>query len=74
VNYQWALAKKKEESKEHRFWSTKSVLTFLGGLLSHEPPIDPAGVALVGFLIPDEQDDTLRFEVAWIKGLPPVGK
>jgi NADH dehydrogenase [ubiquinone] 1 alpha subcomplex assembly factor 1 len=46
------------------------VPTFRGRVLSGEPPLDPAKVTSVGFLIADKQDGPFRLEVAWIKTVP----
>jgi monofunctional biosynthetic peptidoglycan transglycosylase len=46
--------------------------TFWGRLLSSEPPLDPARVRSVGFLIADKQDGLFRLEIAWVKAVRTV--
>ena len=50
------------------------VPTFRGRVLSSEPPLDPARVTSVGFLIADKQDGPFQLEVAWIKVALPAGQ
>ena len=38
------------------------------------PPLNPAKVAVVGFLISDQQEGAFKLEVAWIKASAPAGK
>ena len=43
-------------------------------VLTNAPPLDPAGIVSVGFLISDKQEGPFKLEVAWIKASPIVGK
>jgi len=72
--YQIVFATKKGEWEEHRLPMKDMVPTFRGRVLSDEPPLDPARVASVGFLISDKQDGPFRLELAWIKASGPAGK
>lgn len=68
--YQAAFLTKKGECSEHRLLMRDFVPTFRGRVLSGEPPLDPARVASVGFLIADQQAGPFRLEILWIKALP----
>ncbi len=50
------------------------VPTFRGRVLSGQPPLDPAKVTSVGFLISDKQAGPFQLEVAWIKMTPRAGR
>jgi monofunctional biosynthetic peptidoglycan transglycosylase len=50
------------------------VPTFRGRVLSGEPPLDPARVTSVGFLVSDKQEGPFKLEVAWIRATPRAGK
>ena len=65
--YQTVFTTKKGEWEEHRLPLAQFVPTFRGRVLSGEPPLDPAKVASVGFLISDKQEGPFQLEVAWIK-------
>ena len=65
--YQTAFTTKKGEWEEHRLPLKQFVPTFRGRVLSGEPPLDPAKVTSVGFLISDKQEGPFQLEVAWIK-------
>ncbi len=67
--YQIVFPTKKGEWEEHRLPMKDFVPTFRGSVLSGEPPLDPAKVTSVGFLISDKQAGAFRLEVAWIKTL-----
>jgi hypothetical protein len=64
--YQIAFSTKSGEWEEHRLPMKKFVPTFRGRVLSSEPPLDPARVTSVGFLIADQQDGPFRLEIAWV--------
>lgn len=49
------------------------VPTFRGRALIGEPPLNPAKVSSVGFLISDHQEGPFKLEVAWIKAAPGSG-
>ena len=64
--YQASFTTKKGEWEEHRLPLAQFVPTFRGRVLSGEPPLDPAKVTSVGFLISDKQEGPFQLEVAWI--------
>lgn len=72
--YQCAFTTKKGEWGEHRLPVSEFVPTFRGRVLTGEPPLDPARVTSVGFLISDRQAGSFRLEVAWIKASAPAGR
>ena len=65
--YQASFTTKKGEWEEHRLPLAQFVPTFRGRVLSGEPPLDPAKVTSVGFMISDKQEGPFQLEVAWIK-------
>ncbi len=65
--YQLAFATKKGKWEELRLPVRDFVPTFRGRALSSEPPLDPARVTSLGFLISDKQDGPFRLEIAWIR-------
>ena len=65
--YQCSLTTKPGEWTEHRLPLKQFVPTFRGRVLSGEPPLDPAKVTSVGFLISDKQAGPFRLEIDWIK-------
>jgi len=67
--YQSVFTTKKGEWQEHRLPLKQFVPAFRGRVLSGEPPLDPAKVRSVGFLISDKQAGAFRLEVAWIKAV-----
>jgi len=71
--YQIVFTTKKGEWEEHRLPMKDMVPTFRGRVLSDEPPLDPAKVASVGFLISDKQDGRFQLELAWIKASARAG-
>jgi monofunctional biosynthetic peptidoglycan transglycosylase len=72
--YQCAFTTKQGEWREHRLPVREFVPTFRGRVLAGEPPLDPAKVTSVGFLISDRQAGPFRLEVAWIKASAPAGR
>jgi len=50
------------------------VASLRGRVLTDVPPLNPAKVSSVGFLISDQQAGPFRLEVAWIKVSPAAGK
>lgn len=72
--YQSVFPTKKGEWEEHRLPMKNFVPTFRGRVLSSEPPLEPARVTSVGFLIADKQDGPFQLEVAWIKVSPSSGQ
>jgi monofunctional biosynthetic peptidoglycan transglycosylase len=72
--YQFSFPTKPGEWEELRLPMKDFVPTFRGRVLSGEPPLDPAKITSVGFLISDRQAGPFRLEVAWIKvTLQPAG-
>ncbi len=67
--YQIVFSTRKGEWEEHRLPMRDFVPTFRGRVLSGEPPLDPAKVTSVGFLISDKQAGPFQLEVTWIKAL-----
>jgi monofunctional biosynthetic peptidoglycan transglycosylase len=65
--YQTSFTTKPGEWIEHRLPLKQFVPTFRGRVLSDEPPLDPAKVTSVGFLISDKQAGPFRLEIDWIK-------
>lgn len=72
--YQIVFPTKKGEWEEHRLPMKDFVPTFRGRVLSGEPPLDPAKVTSVGFLISDKQAGTFRLKVAWIRASARPGR
>jgi monofunctional biosynthetic peptidoglycan transglycosylase len=72
--YQASFPTKPGEWAELRLPMKDFVPTFRGRVLSGEPPLDPAKVTSVGFLISDKQAGPFRLEVAWIKAIPRAAK
>ena len=73
-NYQAEFTTKRGEWEEHRLSFKDFVPTFRGRVLTDLPPLNPAKVASVGFLISDQQEGAFKLEVAWIKASAPAGK
>lgn len=65
--YQCAFATKRGEWAEHRLAFKDFVPTFRGRVLTNVPPLDPASVVSVGFLVSDKQAGQFKLEAAWIK-------
>jgi hypothetical protein len=65
--YQCSFTTKPGEWTEHRLPLKQFVPTFRGRVLSGEPPLDPAKVTSVGFLISDKQAGPFRLEIDGIK-------
>ncbi len=59
--------KQGEEWEEHRLAFSDFVPTFRGRVLADVPPLNPAKVNSVGFLISDKQAGPFRLEIGWIK-------
>jgi monofunctional biosynthetic peptidoglycan transglycosylase len=71
--YQCAFPTKRGEWQEHRLFFKDFVPTFRGRVLTDVPPLDPAKVTSVGFLISENQEGPFKLELAWIKAAPPAG-
>jgi hypothetical protein len=72
--YQMVFQTSPGDWTEHRLPFKDFVPTWRGRVLSGEPPLDPAQVTSVGFLISDKQAGPFRLEIAWIKAVPPAGE
>jgi hypothetical protein len=65
--YQSVFTTKKGQWEEHRLPFKQFIPTYRGRVLTGEPPLDPAKITSLGFLISDKQDGPFQLEVAWIK-------
>ena len=72
--YQLAFTTKRGEWEEHRLPFKDFVPTFRGRILTDVPPLNPAKVTSVGFLISDKQEGPFQLELAWIKASTPAVK
>ena len=72
--YQCAFTTKQGEWAEYWLPLKDFVASFRGRVLTDVPPLNPAKVISVGFLISDQQAGPFQLEVAWIKASPAVGK
>jgi hypothetical protein len=70
--YQCAFSTKRGEWEEHRLPFKEFVPTFRGRVLTNVPPLEPALVMSVGFLISDQQAGAFRLEIASIRAAPRV--
>jgi monofunctional biosynthetic peptidoglycan transglycosylase len=70
--YQCGFTTKQGEWEEHRLALSDFVPTFRGRVLTDVPPLNPAKVNSVGFLISDKQAGPFRLEIGWIKASPPI--
>lgn len=68
--YQSGFTTKPGVWEEHRLAFSDFVPTFRGRVLTDAPPLNPAKLTSVGFLISDKQAGPFRLEIAWIKALP----
>jgi hypothetical protein len=69
--YQCSFTTRQGEWEEHRLAFSDFVPTFRGRVLTDVPPLNPAKVNSVGFLISDKQAGPFRLEIGWIKASPP---
>lgn len=67
--YQAAFPTKQGKGEEHRLPINEFVPSFRGRVLADAPPLDPAKVTALGFLIADKQAEPFRLEIAWIKAI-----
>jgi len=65
--YQCSFATKQGEWEEHRLAFSDFIPTFRGRVLTDVPPLNPAKVTSLGFLIADKQAGPFRLEIGWIK-------
>ncbi len=72
--YRCDFPTKKGVWEEHRLPLKDFVASFRGRVLADEPPLNPAKVSSVGFLISDQQAGPFQLEVAWIKVIGSPGK
>jgi hypothetical protein len=68
--YQLAFTTKRGEWEEHRLPFKDFVPTFRGRILTDVPPLNPANVTSVGFLIADKQAGAFRLEISVIRAWP----
>jgi monofunctional biosynthetic peptidoglycan transglycosylase len=68
--YQCGFITKRNQWEEFRLGFKDFVPTFRGRTLTDVPPLNPANVMSVGFLIADKQKGPFRLEMGWIKALP----
>ena len=69
--YQLAFTTKRGEWEEHQLPFKDFVPTLRGRILTDAPPLNPAKVSSLGFLISDRQAGPFRLEIGWIKAPPP---
>lgn len=67
--YQCSFETKPGEWVEHRLAFKDFVPTFRGRVLTDVPPLNPAKLISVGFIIADKQNGAFRLEIAWIKAV-----
>ena len=67
--YQSTFATKRGEWEEHRLPFREFVPTFRGRVLTGVPPLDPAQVMSVGFLISDRQAGAFQLEIKSIRAI-----
>lgn len=72
--YQCAFTTKRGEWEEHRLPFKDFVPTFRGRVMTDVPPLNPAKVSSLGFLISDKQDGAFKLGLAWIKVSSRAGK
>ena len=65
--YQCSFTTKQGEWEEHRLAFSDFIPTFRGRVLTDAPPLNPAKINSVGFLIADKQAGLFRLEFGWIK-------
>ena len=65
--YQCSFTTKQGKWEEHRLAFSDFVPTFRGRVLTDVPPVNPAEVKSIGFLIADKQAGPFRLEIEWIK-------
>ena len=65
--YQCSFTTTPGQWEEHRLAFGDFVPTFRGRVLTDVPPLNPAKVNSVGFLISDKQAGPFRLEIGWIK-------
>jgi len=70
--YQCSFTTKQGEWDERRLAFSDFVPTFRGRVLTDVPPLKPASVNSVGFLIADKQAGLFRLEIGWIKASPAI--
>jgi hypothetical protein len=67
--YQCAFPTKRGEWQEHHLAFKDFVPTFRGRELTGMPPLDPARIKYVGFLMADKQGGAFRLEIAFIRAI-----
>lgn len=69
--YQMGFRTKHGEWEEHRLPFSQFKPTFRGRTLDARPPLDPAKIYTVGFIIADNQGGPFRLEIEWVKAVAP---
>jgi monofunctional biosynthetic peptidoglycan transglycosylase len=72
--YQCDFTTKRDEWEEYRLPFKDFIPTFRGRVLTDAPPLNPAKVTSLGFLISDKQEGPFQLEVAWIKASASAGE
>jgi monofunctional biosynthetic peptidoglycan transglycosylase len=65
--YQCAFATKRGEWEEHRLPFKEFIPTFRGRVLTNVPPLNPAKISSVGFIIADRQEGPFHLEIKSIR-------
>lgn len=71
--YQYAFTTKRGEWEDHRLPFKDFVPTFRGRVLTSIPPLDPAAISSMGFLIADGRRAAFRLEIASIRAVVEDG-
>lgn len=76
ANYQHSFDTTKDEWTEVDLPLSAFDAAFRGQALPDHPPIDPAKITSMGFLIADKQEGQFRLEIDWVRAYPagPVDK
>lgn len=69
VAYRWSFKTRAGEWMTIEASYREFVPTFRGRILRDVPPIDPAAIRQIGFMIADKEEGPFRLEVDWIKAL-----
>jgi NADH dehydrogenase [ubiquinone] 1 alpha subcomplex assembly factor 1 len=67
--YQFAFTTRAGQWEEHRLPFQQFVPSYRGRTLQGQPPLDPAKIQSLGFLISDRQEGSFRLEIAWIRAM-----
>ncbi|HAV64024.1 MAG TPA: CIA30 family protein [Verrucomicrobiales bacterium] len=66
-DYRAEFPTKKGEWQEHRLALADFVPTWRGQMLDGLPPVDPARIQSIGFLLADKQPGAFALEIDWIR-------